>query len=213
MLREDYFRFLEVVEKELNEKYVVQNCFSDSFYDKYHIPLKIRHKNSLLVEREFEDDRQFQGVFIDIFPMDYIQEKGESKLDIYHKSKKKWNLILRFKSRVYRESKAFNKHQYLKDILLFQIGRLIPDRFLLKQYKKSFNISEGNYITYGIETTWTTLYKVEDILPTKNIKFEGIEVQCPNNSEGILSKLYGQYMVLPPIEERKWHNLKLEVYD
>ena len=48
--------------------------------------------------------------------------------------------------------------------------------------------------------------KLEELLPTKEIEFEGHMVMGPNKPEAYLTNLYGKdYMTLPPVEDRKTH--------
>ena len=53
-------------------------------------------------------------------------------------------------------------------------------------------------------------YELREIVPTKMYgepcfrEFEGIEVACPADSNGVLEIIYGDYMKLPPAENRVW---------
>ena len=46
------------------------------------------------------------------------------------------------------------------------------------------------------------IYDKKDWLPIKKAKFESIDVNIPNNPDKILSRIYGDYMKLPPKESR-----------
>lgn len=48
-------------------------------------------------------------------------------------------------------------------------------------------------------------FKESDIFPLKVMLFEDIEVYVPNNSDAVLTSLYGDYMTLPEIDERIFH--------
>ena len=54
--------------------------------------------------------------------------------------------------------------------------------------------------TYG---TWC--YRVSrreyDILPLTNIPFEGHEFPAPKNADAYLTKLYGEYMTIPEVQD------------
>ncbi|MGL5616232.1 MAG: LicD family protein, partial [Sarcina sp.] len=50
------------------------------------------------------------------------------------------------------------------------------------------------------------------IFPLKEIDFEGIKVKCPNDNHIVLKKMYGDnYMEIPKVEDRYYHNLGLEI--
>ena len=46
---------------------------------------------------------------------------------------------------------------------------------------------------------------MDNLLPPMPHKFETIEVQVPANADLVLTKQYGDYMVLPPEEKRYSH--------
>ena len=46
----------------------------------------------------------------------------------------------------------------------------------------------------------------EEMLPLKRSKFENIEINLPNAIDVILTRGYGDYMQLPPEEDRKNHD-------
>ncbi|MDP8098751.1 LicD family protein [Pasteurella atlantica] len=43
----------------------------------------------------------------------------------------------------------------------------------------------------------------EDIFPLRKCEFSGVGVYIPNKTEDILTSIYGDYMEMPPLEERK----------
>ena len=49
------------------------------------------------------------------------------------------------------------------------------------------------------------VYPVKSIFPLTTIKFENIEFPAPCNPDSVLKILYGDYMTLPPVEERQIH--------
>ena len=50
-------------------------------------------------------------------------------------------------------------------------------------------------------------FKIEDLKPAKLVKFEDIYAKIPNNQEATLGQIFGDYMQLPPEEERVPHIL------
>mgnify|MGYP002856121210 CR=1 FL=1 len=50
----------------------------------------------------------------------------------------------------------------------------------------------------------------EDIFPLKRYLFEEIEFYGPNNADGVLSAIYGNYMELPPENKRYGHAMKVK---
>lgn len=48
-------------------------------------------------------------------------------------------------------------------------------------------------------------FAYDDVFPTKKMMFRGVEVAVPRNPEGVLTSMYGDYMQLPALEDRKPH--------
>lgn len=48
---------------------------------------------------------------------------------------------------------------------------------------------------------------IADLFPVRELYFDGIKVNVYNNVEGYLSRLYGDYMKIPPVEKREHHSV------
>lgn len=51
----------------------------------------------------------------------------------------------------------------------------------------------------------TNTFDVSETFPLRKERFEDIEMPFPNNLEELLTKMYGDYMTMPPVEKRKTH--------
>lgn len=79
---------------------------------------------------------------------------------------------------------------------------LLSNRFLKIFYKHH---KVNHYATlYG------NIIKEDDIFPLNTLEFEGFPVMIPNNYCKYLRGLYGDYMKLPPENERHTHEGKIE---
>ena len=52
--------------------------------------------------------------------------------------------------------------------------------------------------------------KRSDILPVSRIQFEGLNFNAPHNPDAYLSKLYKNYMQLPPEDKRDIHSVYIQ---
>ena len=83
MPREDYEKFIEIAEDELNKEYYIDNKNTN---DKYYLNFtKLRKKNTV-----FEQDFQVnydgpKGIWVDIFPIDEIKKENSKLLFIQNK--------------------------------------------------------------------------------------------------------------------------------
>ena len=71
----------------------------------------------------------------------------------------------------------------------------------IKTYRKYENIECEEYCDFP-SMHLMPIYNPHDFLPPKLSKFEDIEINIPNNYDKILTRLYGNYMELPPEDKR-----------
>jgi phosphorylcholine metabolism protein LicD len=71
--------------------------------------------------------------------------------------------------------------------------------------QKRFDGKDTNYI-YTIASWHKLLVIQKDVIGNgKKLLFEDIEVNAPENPECYLKSQYGEYMILPPEDQRKGH--------
>lgn len=189
MLPEDYSKFLSIAKQELNMKYFLDNKQTDkNAIFKYS---KIRERKSIFIEKkENENEKYHQGIFIDIFEMNYLK-------DVAKKYRKSYNLLLKIKDLVENRGKYRNLKLVLKKLKVTLITEKIFNFLFLSKNKK-------NYI--GHKYVFKEIYFLKNIFPLSEIEFEGHKFPCPNNADAYLKELYGDtYMVLPPEKDRVWH--------
>lgn len=64
-------------------------------------------------------------------------------------------------------------------------------------------------MTFGVEFYNKTPYTKTDIFPLQEMVFEGYKFFAPGNAHAYLQKAYGDYLKLPPEEERIGHARKI----
>lgn len=204
MPRKDYDLFLDYCEKELSDSYLVDNKNTNSDY--YLNFTKIRKKNTI-----FEQDFQInyngpKGIWVDIFP--YDNAKSDNIKDL----KKQELIIKKIFSIMHYKMGFFVSEKYIKikKIIGF-IFKPIKNKKLLDYQEKIMrknNYKDSNYIvslasTYSLDKE---LLDKKEYIPVRKLKFEGKEYSVPNNYKLILTRVYGNYMELPPKEKRVTHN-------
>lgn len=192
MLENDYKKFCKVIEYELDQsKFFIAN----RKHDKHCIPkyLKIRDRSSTLIEFiESENEKYHQGIFIDIFPMVYLNSNVKKIPKIYNYLSTRKDFDIRY------EKNAIKK--LIKKVFIYMGGRKLLTLMywmLFKTYNKTNCI--------GYKYNFNNTYNVDDIFPLKTISFENYSFLSPSNPDGVLTMLYGDYMKLPSQENRVWH--------
>ena len=203
MSRLDFEKFINLCASELNDKYYLHWITTDNTY---WLPFaKIRKKNTLLDEYTISHLNIPKEIFVDIFPLDnVIQEKSKTQ-------KIKTNIIKSISKIIYIKKKiklnSISDKNMLINIIRI-IAALFPIKFLFKiqiKFMKSENHKSSAiyYINYGsnYDTIKQTILKSK-YDPFKTAKFEEGIYKIPNDYDYILTRIYGDYMKLPPEEER-----------
>ncbi len=208
MPRKDYDKFIEIAPKELGNKYYL-DCFE---YNKnFYLPFaKIKKNNTVFDEGYFEDDEMHKGIFIDIFPFENVDEINLSL-------KIRANIIKNIGDAVLYKNKIRKLNQFGRPLLVLLLSVFSKKKLMSIQHyyltkcknnnSKYINALAGSY-HYLKETNLR-----EDIMPSKPILFEGKKYEGMNKPNVYLSKLFGDYMKLPPKEKRINHMPKKIVFD
>ena len=193
MPSEDYKKLDQIIQSELPDHLFWQTPKTDPTMP--YGCTKIRDLNSFYVE--FRDDFTLpyhKGVFIDIFEM----------ID-YPSLPNKWTRFLL--KRISRSFAILRNKRYLNFHSILEIPyfcciycALKPIWNILNLVSKKENLSYLPLVNSG---GW--VYPVKSIFPLTTIKFENIEFPAPCNPDSVLKILYGDYMTLPPVEERQIH--------
>lgn len=198
MPREDYEKFLQLPKEELSKELFVQTIDTDKEYLNYYA--KIRNSNTTFIESSASDLNINHGIFIDIFPLDYVSEN----ITAIKKMKLKKKIIDRRISSCYKfDLKPSIRGGILNKVInciFHDINKVI--KYREKMIKK---FSSGRYVfVYG--------EGYDKIVPSEwygngtDIMFEGIMFKAPSKYRKLLEAQYGDYMKLPPVEERIPHH-------
>lgn len=194
MLRDDYERFLAQAHTVLNqEKFFLQKEFSE------HWPMffsKLRLNNTTCLETYYPKDLEtHQGVYIDIFPCDRARSSGLGRKIQFLASK-----IVIAKSlwqRGYVTSSKKKKH-------FMAVCRVLPRKLFLKIARGGTDKSGYVHTFFGGASSYSkNVYPREYFATVETMPFENGEFSVSTHSHELLKILYGDYMQLPPPEERR----------
>ena len=207
MPREDYDRFIEICnEKEIDENYVLMAYERKNSVYPF---AKVVNKRIVIDSKSIED----RNLWIDIFPIDGYPDSYEESL----KMSKKLNFYkgimylqnTQFKSIIKEKKKISNR---IIKCALKPIACIIPARHISKKiidictkYKYADSVYVGGAVWgYGISER---IEKNKFCTSAVKMKFEDEEFSVPFGYELYLKSIYGDYMELPPEENRITHGI------
>ena len=203
MLREDYDRLVSIVQDEFRHPYVFQTAYSERNFVRGHAQIRNINTTGIIPS---EINKSFnQGIFIDVFVLDYIPNDEEEYL---------------------RQEKAAGNKRYrlemlatpLKDFRV-NLSRIFKAlKFKLKYPdKKAFNNLYASYedvfrqnkeqeCTHLATSAWKYRSFKRDkrfYEGTVTKKFEYLELPVPSGYDELLRTLYGEYMT--PVQAPNQH--------
>jgi len=205
MLRPDYQRFVELCNTESSKMYHLytwDNCEEHPFSF-----AKFRKEGT--VYQEFKDEAtKHNGIYIDVFPYD----KMPSDLDLQRKQGKNVDLL----KRMFLVKKGYKPWKTLKGFDFRRAIGFIPIRFLAlfnseDSLKKKFlaaqtkydDLKSGySYFPSGVSRYGKWVMDSDILENLSEAKFEDGYFPVPGDPDKYLKKGYGDYMKLPPEEQR-----------
>lgn len=205
LFRDDYEKFLKVMEDNPNEKYTI---FDSRYNDEYFFQFGRMSLNGTYWAEYWDKQVSFKlGLHIDLFILDNLPDNGlKRKLFIqrcYILTRLYSISVLTFDN----YSKLFNSILNLTH-KIFKVLRLNPKYFQKRLYNvfTKYNSNSGEYVT-DLTLMEKVTFKKSDYKPPKKALFENVELNIPNNDDNTLIPIYGDYMQLPPEENRINHVL------
>ncbi len=203
MLRTEYDKFTHACKNSLNTKLFY-------FQDNEHTPGyrwgygKLRKKGTQFVRLNQEHMPYEQGVFIDIFPLDYVPMNKAKRL--VH------NIHCTYvRKLMWAEVGKYSEKNQIKRMVYTVMG-LVSEQGVKNRYRnlkeKSNRDSSSQLVRiltfptpkngyYGYYKKWYT--------QLSDIQFEGYSFPAAKDYHEYLSFKFGKYMQLPPKEQRKVH--------
>ena len=200
MTRPNYSRFLQVWEQEAPAGYILQNKenspgFTQSF-------TKIRKDQSTFLEVEWERGRYHNGIFVDIFPVDRIPE-GKLAQALYRWDCMRYQLL----TREFPPAKAGIVTRFACAAILAAIpeGKRQAERMrLLGKITRYQERKELPLIFVETMASMKKQYPADMMDEFVYLPFEDMQAQCVKQWDLNLRLKFGDYMQLPPEEQRTW---------
>lgn len=211
MLREDYEKFQVIANQEYGDKYKLLNAETRKNY-----PLMTAQWAKIGTEFRTVPFKHVDcdfGIYLDIFPLDYVSDDEKERLKqgrtAWFWSKLMILRILPFPELSFTgiKRKLFHTVFWIAHWTL-RILHISPSWLYQKAYKATtrYNHLHTKRVAFLCETLpFSNEFDIDDIFPLQTLNFEGLEMAFPKHLDKILTKYYGDYMQLPPVEKRKNH--------
>lgn len=210
MPRRDYQKFIKIASENLSKDlYLIHYSVCDTNLQHAQICNRTKHLRSKRAMVEETVD-----VFVDVFPLDGLP-KGKFK-KVLHKVGLLYYRMMYVYS-VFDKYVSVNKpNRPWYEKLLISIGKTgIPQKILNKEKRiKKFDDYVAKYDFYESDKVlnFSGRYKFKSIFDREKVyangrmyEFEGEEFNGPYDYDFYLSQIYGDYMKLPPENQRNWH--------
>ena len=200
--RADYERLLDLKQEARREGFDVLSLRDEGYY----LPFaKVSDMHTTLWEQE--EFPFVMGVYVDLFALDNFGCSNQELTAIQRKSQKKFYHYLKSVSHIqttdfWKEllKGHFDQAQYKLEVMCSRPFR----KLLLKaffDYQKWYSSFDGDKTV--CVTQWAgKIFKREWFEDTIDYPFADTTVKIPRDYDGYLKCLYGDYMTLPPVEQR-----------
>jgi len=201
MPREDYEKFKKIAKDVLPDELFFQCKATVPTVKNNYLKIVDRRSTAIAIGKEMKDCKWHMGLFLDIFPVEYTNHPKVAQFFLnffyYNHDIKFIRVIIKcirhFFVGIIRKKNVFRIAKYF-----FSLGK--------KENKR--------YMFYGFNLNWSphnTYYDVDDVFPLKKTKFEDYEFYVPMESDILLTKVYGDYMKIPPKEKRVSHFKEIRI--
>lgn len=202
MLRKDYEEFCRIAPEKLKPEYFLQTWYSDPGYA---LPFaKVRKRGTLFLEAK---SRRLQenGFFVDIFPLDYAPADSDAQQAMKRKLLQLYRVKL-MKSR-YTPWMEEKRIVWKKRIgyLYYQMKALFADPVQLAREFDALasSVECSDFVWEQCDIAHDRPCPVFLLTELADFSFEGELFAGPRDYDAYLTNNYGNYMQLPPEDQRQ----------
>ena len=209
MTRKNYNKFIECAQRDLKEQYFLDYQGTD---ETYYLPFIKNKKNNTLIDEAYSHHlNNHKGIFVDIFPFD--NSGGEKSLSLWVRA-----ILIRSISDTILVKEKFINYNKARHKYIVKFFNLFSKKFLFKLQKFLSELNKNENSKYLCCIVGTQKYRKnicsrESMFPLKKVLFNGKYYYGFNNNDEYLSRTYGDYMTLPPVEDRVNHCAYKVIFD
>ena len=203
MLREDYEKLQDYLISNPDERYEVMSYKNNLNY--VYPFMKVQDNHTYLLEEDVRIDSNM-GIYVDIFPVDGYEDDVEFKNKMTKLIKKRQLSCYTFKGITNTKSVLNSLLRYVS-VIIFYFTNTNKYVAQIEELAKSRKVSDYEQVDYLIYKDMNKpVWRREWLEQVTTGTFEGKEFTIPKNYHEILTSDYGDYMQLPPVEQRVSHH-------
>ena len=200
MFREDYELFLDRFNDLSSSRYTVYSTKNISTYP-FLMPKVM--DNQTHVREKFYSELPYLGIWVDLFPIDYLSEKGkENTGKLIKLEHKRWCAL-------YRQSTIIGKlkllgYNMIQSDTSFSDFSVNPADYV-NEIHRIHRCTEHHDLVRSptSENSFKLFYDSKEFDHVIYTQFETLTLPIPSGYDNLLKKVYGDYMKLPPTTKRK----------
>ena len=218
MPRKDYYKFINSYKGSSQRYRVDEISINPGWWNEF---AKVGDTKTVIYDRHWKKQYQQYHVFIDIFPLDGLPSNDISNKLLYLKQKVLWVLhkgsACDYSQSVYYSDSFKNNVSVRNEIRTFfkyiaiTLCSWIPTQKVIKLINKTacqcpFETSKEVALIVGSQGGKFEKASRKAFDERKRFSFEGVLLWGPSGFDEYLTNLYGNYMELPPVENRVTHH-------
>lgn len=195
MLRSDYEKFKHYCKEELSDGFFLQNTDSEPKF-----PLtysKLRMNDSIYLQKTYDYIDIHQGIFLDIFPLDYTQKWDlkfrRSIIGLLNGGKNVKQELIGSKKRFYQPISKYK-------LLMYRLVSYMPYSWINFLLQKTISAHFGNTYLYNFCNPLynAPIYNVDRFRDYIDLRFEDGEYLAIRDYKNWLHEIFGNYMLEEP---------------
>ena len=205
-------------------KYCISNNGGRYFYSDYTTDKNHISPHALLIDKQshiiYSKKKQsrynirYDGVYIDIFPMDQTsidielrKKQAQRIMKIKRLIRLKLAAVYVGKTNLIEKGVKFIISDFLRPLSFQYLGKL------LSKEQQKYNVdNSGLYVIPADDDCFNRVVTRDYYYPVRKVLYDEYTVSIPNKAEKILEQRYGEYMILPPVDER-WNYFDAVIED
>lgn len=199
--RPDYDRLLEILKRDLQAPFFLQTRETDLEYPLHFA--KVRNSATTFIQSNMAHLRMNHGIGIDLFPLDgYPSSTGRITF---------WFILFKV-----MRGMLMHKYGIRSDKRVVRWGmKLVSLPFTTRFLHAAVEwcVRRTDYESSEMIHNWWGAWGIKEVMPKRvfgegrQVPFESLICRIPTDFESYLSRIYGEYMKLPPEDKRVSHHV------